>query len=137
MTSDTALPVELLPFGPEAVAARLRYFAEINDSMGRVVHGQTELMRQVADFLDAWNTRALSATRTDLWEPIETAPKDGTLILVCSAVASKDVRQSYNGMMAVDCWKQEYNGFGKFNDRFYPASHWQPLPAPPITTEGE
>lgn len=99
MTSNTALPVELLPFGPEAVAARLRSFAEINDSMGRVVHGQTELMRQVADFLDAWDTRALSATRTET--PTHRHKKRGSEYVLIGI-----------GKMQADWWTDGLNGKG-------------------------
>lgn len=58
-----------------------------------------------------------------LWQPMETAPKDGTEILVIRA-GTKRFRIVFHG----DCgW---YDGFGGQWDtnRF---THWMPLPTPP------
>lgn len=64
------------------------------------------------------------------WRPIETAPKDGTEVLVAhfSTPASK-----WHGRRRVDWWRQKsdnqwYVGFGHFNDTYYPPTHWMPLP---------
>lgn len=62
------------------------------------------------------------------WQLIETAPRDGTEVLcVCMQAADKTMI----GTVKVDSWQDRYNGFGKFNDRYWPATHWMPLPPLP------
>ena len=56
------------------------------------------------------------------WQPIETAPKDGSRVLVVSG-------EEYH----VASWHGD-NGYGLewFNDEIMvPATHWMPLPSPP------
>ena len=65
----------------------------------------------------------------DKWQSIETAPRDGTPILVYSHGAA-EMEMLPRGMV-VDSWQKQYQGFGKINQRWWPATHWQPLPAPP------
>lgn len=59
------------------------------------------------------------------WQPIETAPKDGTAVLI--AVPDYEVAIIAN-------WYR-YNGLETWRDEeldIYPtATHWQPLPTPP------
>jgi hypothetical protein len=60
------------------------------------------------------------------WQPIETAPKDGTEILVWR----KGWLYPHNAL-----W-QEFDEGGSFENPFTddfmdPPSHWMPLPAPP------
>ena len=65
------------------------------------------------------------------WQPIETAPKDGTSILVYSEKGDKGA--FLPGGMAVDRWQREYTtGFGEFNPYHWPPTHWMPLPEPPL-----
>ena len=67
------------------------------------------------------------------WQPIETAPKDGTKVLLGRFVLN--CPEGKNGRMAVDFWHtvnpHGYEGWGKFNTRYWPATHWMPLPTPP------
>ena len=59
------------------------------------------------------------------WQPIGTAPKDGTVVILMSILNGKivNVRQcTFNGLG----WYEPYSGAG-FN---YP-THWMPLPPPP------
>lgn len=74
------------------------------------------------------------------WQPIETAPKDRTRILVLAAKSYSKSTSHMAMRMEVDFWHNTksdgYNGYGHFNGEFYPATHWMPLPAPP-TQEGE
>jgi TolA-binding protein len=78
---------------------------------------EIELMRQ----------QLTEANRRGEWQPIETAPKDGTEVLLCSGC--RDVGLCYwrdDHIMTGWTW-----GLGKaFNN----ASHWMPLPAPPTAT---
>ncbi len=63
----------------------------------------------------------------DGWQPIETAPKDGTPFLV---LASDDEQ-------FVGCWKHgRCELFGAYAV-IYPATHWHKLPAPPRPTRQE
>ena len=68
------------------------------------------------------------------WKPIETAPKDGTKILLGRFV--KKCPHKKNGYQSVDWYRTDqmrhgYTGFGDFNERMWPATHWQPLPSAP------
>ena len=75
------------------------------------------------------------------WQPIDTAPKDGTHILAC-ALDDPD--------MSIVSWRRgswigRVDGFAAIEsqsdfhtDYFYPfVTHWMPLPSPPITDSGE
>lgn len=68
------------------------------------------------------------------WQPIETAPKDGTEILLGRFVDK--CQFGHNNTVAVDYWhdvtrKDKFNGFGQFNPTYWPPTHWMPIPAPP------
>lgn len=57
------------------------------------------------------------------WQPIETAPKDGTRVLL--------YRAEYAESMAIGYYDSEWacwNAIGGFE---FSASHWMPLPEPP------
>lgn len=81
-----------------------------------------------------------------VWQPIETAPKDGTEILVwCKSGGVARVRWNsyrHDGMdwqdweMRADRWHAAHDPVG---DQLYAtvASHWMPLPSPPSSPMGE
>ena len=48
------------------------------------------------------------------WQPIETAPKDGTMIL-CGCFKTDPGHKDCYGHTAVDRWQEKYRGFGRFN----------------------
>jgi hypothetical protein len=64
------------------------------------------------------------------WLPIETAPKDGTKVLV-----GRFAEGDRDGLVEVDFWhdikRHGYNGCGRFNAQYWPPTHWMPLPARP------
>ena len=63
------------------------------------------------------------------WQPIETAPKDGTRIIVCRKSTNK-----YIPMVGEDRWG-EFGGahcWARSNSETEP-THWMPLPQPPET----
>lgn len=76
------------------------------------------------------------------WLPIETAPKDGTKILVWTgmghSVAVWEVQKYHR--KPIPYWRTQNLGMRVTMDRAYQPTHWMPLPDPPdgpITTEGE
>ena len=66
------------------------------------------------------------------WKPIETAPKDGTIILVGVWDYGPDIASaSWNGKF----WDMELYGYQYCGDpEFSDPTHWMPLPAPPEDT---
>ncbi len=68
-----------------------------------------------------------------MWQPIETAPKDGTPILIFSAERCTSCPPKTAGMgTAYWC-----GGYWGITNQFYPLrhkpTHWMPLPEPPQT----
>lgn len=73
------------------------------------------------------------------WQPIESAPKDGTFILVVGISYNDPSRGHY---FDVVCWREEENEFCSETDGSYRTedsgwetrcflTHWMPLPEPP------
>lgn len=68
------------------------------------------------------------------WQPIETAPKDGTEVLgywpraVACSPDAYDVVRWHGGE-----WRDRFDDDSKFSA----PSHWMPLPAPPAITQGQ
>lgn len=62
------------------------------------------------------------------WQPIETAPKDGTWILLsgCSFGHNMRVGRWYFWSDTQGCDWSDYNNRG------FKPTHWMPLPEPPI-----
>lgn len=62
------------------------------------------------------------------WQPIDTAPRDGTFVLVCE----KDNSAIYEARFMWDDW---YPAMQSDSDEYAPMkgypSHWMPLPEPP------
>ena len=63
------------------------------------------------------------------WQPIATAPKDGTDILAYSPKAPNPKTRTTWWRRAED--GKGFIGWGEFNESYWPATHWMPLPAPP------
>ena len=76
-------------------------------------------------------TAELTAARRKLeavtWQPIATAPKDGTEFLGF-------VGASYQGGVVVIHWDKN-DGFIDWGADFWEPTHWMPLPAPPAATQ--
>ena len=64
---------------------------------------------------------ASEISNLDFWEPIETAPKDGTWIQGWDSNSNKFL--GYVSITGYDFWTDG-------NDTVFP-THWQPLPNPP------
>ena len=135
-----------LPLTAEALAEEIHIQMSVNKTC--VVSGANALAKALLEKFtitqltktpsadhDAGNLRGLADPNhqphaaSQGWRDIETAPKDGTLIL---AFATRDRKPVF----AVTWWRQEkdrkgYTGWGEFNTASWPATHWMPLPAPP------
>lgn len=65
------------------------------------------------------------------WRPIETAPRDGTRVLVWRPRESDD----HVAHAGVDHWRDDNAGGGSGSwyrsRRYQQPTHWMPLPAPP------
>ena len=67
------------------------------------------------------------------WQPIETAPKDGTRILVCGMTYGEVSGEVEEKSIEVSAWR---NGgwfllwAGDFERWWVLATHWMPLPQP-------
>ena len=66
------------------------------------------------------------------WQPIETAPKDGTHILVTSGELMTVAHYHQDGFYLT--WNS-YAEFADFNMQY--VTHWTPLPQPPQTKEAK
>jgi len=64
------------------------------------------------------------------WQSIETAPKDGTSIIVYRPVYDGD----YIPEVGMDYWHKRLNCWGKSRENTPPAK-WQPFPKPPKELE--
>jgi hypothetical protein len=80
------------------------------------------------------------------WQPIETAPKDGTLVLVCNTLGNGTIT-SIKGKIAVARYAYHLDGLdesiweygtyysedskGNLGSYLISATHWMPLPKPP------
>jgi len=64
------------------------------------------------------------------WQPIETAPKDGAILMFCSMHRTVFVTHWGEVEKGLYGWVGEYFCSGS-------ATHWMPLPAPPKEPEHE
>jgi hypothetical protein len=114
-----------------AAAALMTYQAERQ----RAVE-QSELARPFT-WTDAARAALTAALSQDGWQPIETAPRDGTPILGYRAGIPVKTR------IAVIAWLPEewrlgdsWSGSALGLTMQFP-THWRPLPAPPLPTQEE
>lgn len=84
--------------------------------------------------------RSIAAPKQDAepvaWRHIGTIPQDGTRVLVGRFTGEQT---NHDGLVQVDYWHsrekgQSYDGLGKFNKQFWPATHWAPIPTAPEPT---
>ena len=62
------------------------------------------------------------------WQPIETAPKDGTLVIVFAP--------SIYDLSEIVCVAAYHLDAGWCVDELREVTHWMPLPTPPINPKG-
>ena len=86
------------------------------------------LMDEAADRIDAL-TAEVERLKGQDWQPIETAPKNGTCVLVVSQ------HGSWFAGFFVAYWAGDHWAYS-VNRRCNP-THWRPLPTPPASQEGQ
>jgi hypothetical protein len=65
------------------------------------------------------------------WQSIETAPKDGSAILIWPAQSAFTGNDTISYVVRWSDWKEAWiEASGEEYDTFYP-THWMPLPPPP------
>lgn len=68
------------------------------------------------------------------WQPIETAPKDGTIVLVFSPTDGTH-SATFEVYWSKKCWNVAWNDCGRDGDvEIYNVTHWMPLPPAPEPT---
>jgi hypothetical protein len=80
----------------------------------------------------------LAKTRAPEWRPIESAPKDGTAILIYGPELLREIdghcavaRWQATGSNSIAWWTISEGKCGPFDLRGPSPTHWMPLPAPP------
>lgn len=83
--------------------------------------------REILRVIEAMATTALSSASApgEGWRPISTAPRDGLHILIATRSFIGGVVQAY--FDPGDGCFRDFEG-----DTYEDATHWQPLPAPPL-----
>lgn len=125
----------------DAVEAVARALADLEIDNGE---GGKYRLFELLDFSGENQTRvvirtiaqaALSAARPFIaaeWQPIETAPKDGSAVILYddrfAHSPSSYLMASWHAPLKV--WAARPNSKGRFT-LWHDATHWQPLPAPP------
>lgn len=86
--------------------------------------------------IERWNTRTTAKPTSDAWLPIETAPRDGTHILVCRwpVTGRWSCNKVWWGKGDFDSKRWIMSSRSKL--RYLP-THWQPLPLPPVDTAAQ
>lgn len=82
------------------------------------------------------------AVRVDAWQPIKTAPKDGTRIVLYAAQWTDDGVTLGEWSERIGCWSADAgcmeDGPAMTSDVLDGPTHWMPVPAPPAQGgEGE
>lgn len=75
----------------------------------------------------------MSDQETTGWQPIETAPKDGTWVMLGRAGRMPEVGSWENGSPWLDGWFCGGERSDSYGPDFDP-THWMPLPEPPHAT---
>ena len=107
-----------------------------NDTCGKPCEGGLEAAKAAAQA--DYERRILAAleqapvTVGEAWQPIETAPKDGQMILVClPRMMNLIVRARFDTVHGY--WLHDYEGEGGVSRYFslHPGDVWMPMPKPP------
>lgn len=117
------------------------------DSVWKIADALYRIAKEIADagingfgnavMAEADRLRTLDASGKDRreWQPIETAPKDRTFVLLSGFEYDRPpARWIELGHFTGHVWQQD----GMLNGEYlYEPTHWMPLPAPPRAKEGK
>lgn len=78
--------------------------------------------------MNAGTDKSRTETR---WQPIATAPKDGTRVLLAEYEVSRHWPEDSRWYFWEDHWRLYASGLGEGWGRASNPTHWIPLPAPP------
>ena len=126
-----AIPDEIMKAAREIACAYFPDFAHGGLRAGRF--DTTRTIQAIARALMAADEAATK--RASQWQPIETAPKDGTLLLLIVSGYEPAVGRFYQSREVWDYHDPEYLAVRERAEiSFGPwrPTHWMPLPAPPI-----
>ena len=109
-------------------------FFEVKDGVWTLDHDKVIAEAAITAYLQA--LRPGSTGESDGWQPIETAPKDGTEILLYGpGVLLSDGRTSMYARAQHVGWAHEVDGHLEWATRDPSVTcrptHWRPLPSPP------
>ncbi len=93
------------------------------------LYGQCTKLKEVMEFLDRI-PKIISSFENE-WQPIDTAPKDGSDILAISddlEIVTIWWNDDNNENDDKGCWSNSFYGMGIEETKF---THWMPLPEPP------
>jgi hypothetical protein len=116
-----------LPAVPDWTVSALTARADWGDKTGADSVGTTRLLREVAT--------ALSTAGEGAWLPIETAPKDGTEVLICEygdvflarwTLGHDNIRDEDWACFMCDGYRKHFD-----------ATAWHPLPSPPVASASD
>ena len=96
----------------------------------------TQAKAMVEHMLEGLPTAEALAAKDAQWQPIETAPKDGTRALFYTPGNPYAViaRARLKDSIVTDRWSKNYKGFAHQLPES-PYTHWMPLPTPPAIKE--
>ena len=113
-----------------------------------VFHGGFEAAQAHEDRATLLRLLSEERARRVEWQPIETAPKDGTQILACQQFSEHLTAQGYVPDFSIVKWDDREKDFVAMADGYMSiksqgdtwtiyhepyVTHWQPLPTPPAT----
>lgn len=126
------MPTNHSPMTPEALLEAGKILAR-NLRLVYGAAGQAETVDALVDALSA--AQPAPGGQETGWQPIDTAPKDGTRVLLCDACFAYP--KAYPQCVAQGFWL-ETGHWGYWADRisdfqlvWFAPTHWMPLPEPP------
>lgn len=122
MTTTSSLIEELVKALEKIAAHEFRVGDKFPLQDAHTLHNQMQAVAREA------LSRARAA-QSEEWQPIETAPKDGTPIL-----GTDEDGEQY----VIEWWPKgaRQDGFYECGDLLRAPTHWRPLPSPPSKQEG-
>lgn len=142
--TDTNAPVEQHLADQE----RLRHLGMVAEAVENSDYANAT-SEQKAHWQEGYKSalRAQPAPQADEWQPIESAPRDGTAVLITDGTVRYDAEcfpdeRIFEGV-TIGIWSSYeaawHGGYGSEYDAVYwhYPTHWRPLPAPPLAKEAD